>query len=546
MTAIEHRAPPYGPGLAAALSRPEAYGDPSLGVEVRETHISWVFLTGDRAYKLKKPVQLPFLDYGTVERRREMCDEEIRLNRRLAPRVYLGVRAVVPTADGVTLAPVHHPDAIDYVVEMRRFDETRTLRARVTHGGVPHPALVAVGRRLAEFHAAVATRDGDHATIALKHALDENAQTLLELAPDRAFARQAAALARFTDAFFTAHLGELEARAAAGLVRDGHGDLRAEHVLLEHGVEIVDCLEFDPALRITDVGCDLAFLTMDLEALGSPFAASTVLASYRAAGGDPGDDALVAFFGAYRALVRAKVALVRAGQADDRDRRLADARARLALAERLAWRIRRPGLVIVAGLSATGKTTLADLLATRAGIPHFSSDAVRKQLLGIAPAARATAAAYGRSFNRRTYAELGRLARAEVERDAGVIVDATFRNRADRAAFFEALGGLPETAIAVECHAPLSVRLDRARLRSFDQGAASDADVRVVLRQAEDGELAEDVPAGRHVVLRTDQPPEDALDDLAALLDARLGRPESVVRRDGARADSDGRSALRP
>ena len=105
MTAVEHRAPLSGPGLAAALSRPEAYGDPSLAVEVRETHISWVFLAGDRAYKLKKPVRLPFVDYGTVERRREMCDEEVRLNRRLAPRVYLGVRAVVPTADGVALAP---------------------------------------------------------------------------------------------------------------------------------------------------------------------------------------------------------------------------------------------------------------------------------------------------------------------------------------------------------------------------------------------------------------------------------------------------------
>jgi hypothetical protein len=252
-----------------------------------------------------------------------------------------------------------------------------------------------------------------------------------------------------------------------------------------------------------------------------------VLASYRKAGGDPGDDALVGFFGAYRALVRAKVALVRAGQADDRDRRLMEARARLALAERLAWRVRRPGLVMVAGLSATGKTTLADLLATRSGLRHLSSDAVRKQLLGIAPAARAGAAAYGPSFNRRTYAELGRLARAELERDDGVIVDATFRNHADRAAFLDELGGLPDSAIVVECRAPLSVRLERAGRRTFDTAAVSDADARVVGWQADDGGLAEDVPPGRHVVLRTDRPAEDALDDLAALLDARLGRPEA-------------------
>ena len=205
---------------------------------------------------------------------------------------------------------------------------------------------------------------------------------------------------------------------------------------------------------------------MDLEALGRPFAARTVLASYRKAGGDPGDDALVSFFGAYRALVRAKVALVRAGQAEDRDRRIADARRRLALAERLAWRVRRPGLVVVAGLSATGKTTLAALLADRSGLRRLSSDAVRKELLGIAPASRADAAAYRPSFNRRTYGELGRRARAELAHAGGVIVDATFRNRADRAAFLGELGGLPDAALVVECRAPLSVRLERARRRS--------------------------------------------------------------------------------
>jgi hypothetical protein len=522
MTAVEHRAPPSGPALAAALSRPEAYGDGSLPVEVRETHISWVFLVGDRAYKLKKPVRLPFVDYGTAKRRHDMCEEEVRLNRRLAPRVYLGVKAVVRTAGGVTLAAAHQPDAIDYVVEMRRFDETRTLAARVTHGGVPYPALRAVGRRLAEFHAGAPEHDASDATAALKHALAENTETLLELAPDREFARQVAGLARFSSAFLAARHGELEARAAAGRVRDGHGDLRAEHVLLEHGVEVVDGLEFDPALRVTDVGCDLAFLLMDLEALGSPFAANSVLASYRQAGGDPGDDALVAFFGIYRALVRAKVALVRAGQGDDAARRLADARSRLALAERFAWRARERGLIVVAGLAASGKTTLASLLATRSGLRHLSSDPVRKRLAGIAPAARADAAAYAESFNRRTYAELGRLAREELARAGGAVVDATFRNATDRAAFLDELGGLPERAMVVECRAPLSVRLERAERRIHDIGALSDADARVVRRQADDGGLAEEVPPAQHILLRTDRAAEEALDDLTALLDARL------------------------
>ena len=313
MTAVEHRAPLSGPALAAALSRPQAYGDGSRPVEVRETHISWVFLVGDRAYKLKKPVRLPFVDYGTVERRHDMCLEEIRLNRRLAPRVYIGVKAVIAVAGGVALAAVHHPDALDYVVEMRRFDEARTLAARVSHGGVPYPALVAVGRRSRSSMppcrtAMAATRPPPSSTRWPR--TPRRCSSSHRTASSRA---RSSSSSRFTSAFLTVRRRELEARAAAGRVRDGHGDLRAEHVLLEQGVEIVDGLEFDPALRVTDVGCDLAFLLMDLEALGSPFAASTVLASYREAGGDPGDDALVAFFGVYRALVRAKVALVRAG-----------------------------------------------------------------------------------------------------------------------------------------------------------------------------------------------------------------------------------------
>src|SRR3954451_14203424 len=118
MTVVQPRAPLSGSALAAAMARPETYPAHPGSVGVRETHISWVFLAGDRAYKLKKPVRLPFLDYGSAERRREMCEEEIRLNRRLAPRIYLGVKAVVPSADGVALAPPSHPDAIDYVVEM--------------------------------------------------------------------------------------------------------------------------------------------------------------------------------------------------------------------------------------------------------------------------------------------------------------------------------------------------------------------------------------------------------------------------------------------
>ena len=525
MASIEHGAGKPEADVVAALSRADTYPGTTANVEIRETHISVVFLAGDRAYKLKKPLLLPFVDYSTPARRRHMCEEELRLNRRLAPDVYLGVNSVVIAEGGsATLGAPDDPQAADHVVVMRRFDEQRTLAALVTHEGVCRRTLESVGARLAEFHASADAIGAEGATAALHAALAENTDTLMALAPQREFAGRVAALDRFCSAFFAARREELEARARDGLVRDGHGDLRAEHVLLERGVEVVDCVEFDPALRMVDVACDIAFLTMDLERLGAPAAAGAVLAGYRAAGGDAGDDPLVAFFGVYRALVRTKVALVRASQAGAPATVAAKAEDHLVLAERLAWRARAPAPLILAGLSATGKTRLATELAARSGLPHLNSDPIRKRLAGVAPGAHASAAAYGESFNLRTYEELGRLTREAITRNGGALVDATFRRAEDRAAFVTGLGTLPAAATFVECRAPVSVRLERVRLRSADPHTVSDADERVVRAQTDDGRIEEDVPAGRHVTLRTDRELEDIVDDLAALLDARLAR----------------------
>ena len=285
-------------------------------VELRETHISWVLLQGDRAYKLKKPVRLPFLDYGSLERRHHLCREEVRLNRRLAPEVYLGVRALVRADGGVRLAPEDAPGAVEYAVEMRRYDEDATLARRLDAGTAGADEVAAVGRRIAAFHAGAARpADPERAVAAFEAMLSENFATLRELHADPPLIDDAERLAT---AMLAGRRDELLRRARTGLVRDGHGDLRAEHVVLERGIEIVDCIEFDPALREIDVGLDLAFLVMDLLRRDERLAAALVSA-YRAAGGDPGDDALVDFFAAQRALIRAKVALVRAGQVDGAD-----------------------------------------------------------------------------------------------------------------------------------------------------------------------------------------------------------------------------------
>ncbi|HEX5617679.1 MAG TPA: AAA family ATPase [Solirubrobacteraceae bacterium] len=482
-------------------------------VEVRETHISRVLLTRDRAFKFKKPVRLPFVDYSTLERRHSFCREEVRLNRRLAPDIYRGVRAVVATETGVELAPEDADGAVDYVVEMRRYDERCTLAHRLAAGSAGEAEVCAVGRRLAEFHASAdLPPQPEGAVPALAAMLAENFATLQALGADVDDAE------RLADAFVSGRRAELERRARAGLVRDGHGDLRAEHVVLERGIEIVDCVEFDPTLRQIDVGLDLAFLVMDLLRHDERPAAALVRA-YREAGGDPGDDALLSFFAAQRALIRAKVALVRATQVDpvDAARRRADAASLLELANRLGWGLRLGPAVIVCGPAASGKSTLAAALVERAGATVLSSDAVRKELAGIAPTARASADTYEPAMNRRTYTGLGARARELVGAGQRVVVDATFRFTADREAFASAFTNAADV-MWIECRAPAEVLVARASARERRPGV-SDAGPSIAFRQTREWQP---LATPEHLVVRTDRDGAAVLAAVRDGLDARL------------------------
>jgi aminoglycoside phosphotransferase family enzyme/predicted kinase len=522
MTAIAaQRAPARPSALVARLRHGDALGGGP--VTMRETHGSWVLLAGDRAYKVKKPVVLPFLDYGTLDRRREMCREEVRVNRRAAPGTYLGVRAVVARDGGLALADDDDPGALEYVVEMRRFDEDETLAARLARGGVETAAIGVVGERLAAFHRDCEIVVGVPGAEPVKRTVDDNFASLHALlATDPGAGERLVAAERFAAAFLGGRWSDLDRRAASGCVRDGHGDLRAEHVVLDRGFELVDAIEFDPALRRIDVAADLAFLVMDLAAAGRGDLAHALTAGYRSAGGDPGDDSLIAFFAAYRAQVRAKVALIRAGQLDPGSPEALAARteadALLRLGDRFAWAARRPFVLAVAGVAASGKTTLAAALADASGAPRLSSDVVRKRMLGLRPAERAPVTAYGPAMNARTYRELGRsAARAQ----GAAVVDATFRARGERDEFRRALGPASGEAVFVECRAPASVLEARALLRARDPRRVSDATVGVVRYQARTFEPFDEVPAARHVAVRSDQPVERLVAEVAEALDRR-------------------------
>jgi aminoglycoside phosphotransferase family enzyme/predicted kinase len=515
-------------GLSATLARPDFYPWRPERVEVRETHISWVFLAGDRAYKLKKPLKLPFLDYSTPRRRRQMCRHEVRLNSRLAPDIYLGVRAIAATPDGLELAAENDPRAVDYVVEMRRYDESRTLAARLARGELSRHEVAQVGARLALFHRqAPLARKTAVPVLALERRMTEDFHELLAIVEQRAEIEGLLALERFTHAFVVANAQLLDARARRGCVREVHGDLRAEHVLLERDrpIEIVDCVEFDPALRALDVADDLAFLAMDLVALGAERFADELVRAYRDAGGDPGEDRLIAFYAAYRALVRAKVALLRGAEtaptSSAHGRQSALARGLLSVAEQFSWRARLPLAIVVCGVPAAGKSSLARALAEASRLPHLSSDVIRKQLGGNARR-RDREALYSGEFNRLTYAELGRRAAQQTAALGGAIVDATFRHRADRGAFADAFADAAPV-LFVECRAPVTVLAARAAKRDRQPRRVSDASLSVVLRESAAWEPLDEVAAEAHVTLRGDRRPETLLNELVALLDQRIG-----------------------
>ncbi len=392
---------------------------PDAPAGVLETHISIVVLLGAHVYKLRKPVRFDFADFSSASARLEDCRREVELNRRLAPDVYLGVADIALEGE-----------VLEHAVVMRRLDARRSLARLVRATAIPSEELDAVARRLASFHAGAARGpeiDALASPAALHAAFDANVRETERfvgtLLPGPLHARVVA----LTERFLESRADLLEQRIAHGAVCDGHGDLQAADVFcLEDGPRILDCLEFDDRLRYGDVAADVAFLAMDLQRLGSPDAARLLIERYEAHAQVELPRALVDFYVATRAYVRAKVACLRYEQGEEASGALARALLELALdaLERSESR-----LVVVGGLPGSGKSTLARALGEALGMTVIRSDVVRLELVGR------DAAAFGTGFGRgafrpevteRVYAELFERARRALERGEAVVLDASF------------------------------------------------------------------------------------------------------------------------
>jgi aminoglycoside phosphotransferase family enzyme/predicted kinase len=486
--------------LLAALSDPAAYPNQPPSVEVRQTHISLVFLAGDRVFKVKKPVDFGFLDFRSPERRRHFCEEEVRLNRRLAPEVYRGVVPVTRDAAG-RVRVGDDGEAVEWAVEMERLPDDANLRDRLARGTAGRAEVEALAERVAAFH--VAAEGGPHVAAfgrfeAVAANTRENFTVAAPLLGRVVSAPVYGRLRALTEAALTRLRPLIEARAARGVPRDAHGDLRLDHVYLfpdrppPRDLAVIDCIEFGERFRCGDPVADMAFLVMDLRFAGRDDLARAFAEAYFLSSGDAEGRSLLPFYTAYRSAVRGKIAGLQLGEAEipegEKARAVARARAHWLLALReLEAPARRPCLVLTAGLPGTGKSTLARGLSAAAGFRVIRSDEVRKVLAG---AAGAVPAGYGEGFyspewTDRTYAECLHRAESLLFEGERVLVDANFRDEARRRSFLESAGRLGVPAVLFLFRAdPAEVRARLERRR----GDASDADWSVYQKAAEEWE----------------------------------------------------------
>lgn len=462
--------------LLPGLCRRAAFCDGAASVELIQTHISWVFLTDTHAYKLKKPVHFDFVDFRTLEKRRTACQDEVRLNRRLAESVYLDVVPIIVDESGRPIVQPHRSDkhssgdVVEWAVKMRRLPAAASLDQRLLSGRLDSSSTRRIAEHLsAFFRSASATSMSSAAYLArYEDHVRDNARVLSESAGEAhelRVARVSGAQLQFLALkphLFTQRVDEKR-------VLDGHGDLRPEHIYLVDEPVVIDCIEFSEELRQIDVADELAFLEMECDVLHASQVGGEISRHCLNALGDAPPLALREFYKCYRACVRAKVAALKAA-ADDDDPATAGAFQRyLELADDYARRFNSPLLIVVRGLMGTGKSTLAEALATQLGAVHLSTDAIRREQLGESQ----SPAAYGEgiytaSQRRRVYEMLCQRAAALLAGGRSAILDGAFL-KADQWRSAAAMAEKQQApAFCVVCQCPQEVSRQRIANRGFE------------------------------------------------------------------------------
>lgn len=511
--------------LIEHLLDPGRYPHPVERVERIETHISNVLLAGEYAYKIKKPLNLGFLDFTRLEDRAHYCAEEIRLNGRLAPGIYLRAIPITGTAEAPRLEGPGEP--IEYAVLMRRFPQEAQLDRRFEAGELGPYVCDRLAERLATFHEAIERTDAasPHGRPEVVVApMRENFTQLAPLIADAETRDRLDRLADWTEARYAELLDTLARRQAEGFVRECHGDMHLANIALwDEELIIFDGIEFNPDLRWIDVISEIAFLTMDLDARGARAESHRVLNGYLEHTGDYAGLALLRFYQVYRCMVRAKVNAIRACQdglgEEDTQAAWRQCVSYLDLAESYAGR-GRACLAITHGFSGSGKTTVGQVLVDHYGYIRIRSDVERKRLHGLAASARSGSALgaglYSADATEDTYARLAGLAEQILAAGLPALADATFLKSAQRARFLRLGERLSVPVHILDVQVGEATLRDRIRRRHAEARDASEADLEVLAHQLRTAERLSDAERAVSLAVQADAPvPASALVRLA-------------------------------
>ncbi len=511
--------------LLKALQNPDLFDHPVTSFTLMETHISWVLLTGDYVYKIKKPVNFGFLDYSTLDRRQHFCHEEVRLNRRLAPDLYLDVISVHGSESEPNLSG--EGPVVEYMVKTRQFRQQDLLGNMQRAGSLEACHIDSLAEKLAHFHQQIERApletpwgepDNLHSPVA------ENFTDCRGLLSDPADLAQLEQLEQWAHSTFQRLIPQLSQRKAEGFIRECHGDIYLDNVTLIDGeVTLFDGIEFNEAFRWIDVMSDVAFMAMDLEDRGLNDLAQRFVNAYLEHTGDYAGLALLDYYKAYRAMVRAKVALLRLTQADVSDQERKEVLARYHSYANLAERYTHVPLrfgILTQGVAGSGKSTIALHLVQQLGAIRLRSDTERKRLFGVQGAGNLNAGLYSQDVSEKTYSRLASLAAQVLAAGYPVVVDAANLKHSQRDLLRHAIENQGAPCLILQCTASLDILEERISKRQREGIDPSDADMNVARHQLEQMEELTDDEKPCSMRIATDA--QDSLSQLVSQLRERF------------------------
>ncbi|WP_110968890.1 bifunctional aminoglycoside phosphotransferase/ATP-binding protein [Pseudomonas huaxiensis] len=513
--------------LITALQNPALFPHPVQDFRVIETHISWVLLTGDYAYKIKKPMNFGFLDFTELSGRAHFCAEELRLNQRLTDGLYLEVLPITGTAEAPQLGG--EGTAIEYALKMRQFPQEQMLSTLQANGELTTTHIDQMAKQIAEFHLQAPRVSAEHplgTPESVMAPVEQNFEQIRPFLSDKADLQQLDALQAWARSSFDRLHTLLEARKAQGFIRECHGDIHLGNAtVIDGNVVIFDCIEFNEPFRLTDVYADAAFLAMDLEDRGLKSLSRRFISQYLELTGDYEGLELLNFYKAYRALVRAKIALFSMPADADGVQRattLRQYRNYANLAESYSA-IPSRLLAITHGVSAVGKSHVAMRLVEALGAIRLRSDVERKRVFGeqnSEAAGELQAGIYSSDASQATYERLHQLAALILRAGFPVVIDATYLKQAQRQAAAEVASATGVPFLILDCNAPDAVIASWLAQRQADRNDPSDATLEVVTAQQASREAlsAEELLQSKRV--ETNE--SDSLDNLVKQIRQRL------------------------